>query len=648
MNKRVLLLGSTGKMGVALKEVFNSGYNVIGKNSKDFDAANLEEVGRLIEADSPDIVINAVAFLGIDPCEKEPQKAFMVNTVYPKFLAELSKKRGFILVHFSTDAVFNGEKRDFYIESDRPCPLNLYGFTKYGGDCFVQMSAENYYIFRISILFGKTSKNTQFVEKMLQKAKEGHKVLRISDDIISSPTYSYDVAREVKRILEAGYPSGLYHIANEGKASLYDLMKEIIENLDLDIRVEKASYRDFPFLGIKNTFTPIKSEKIDSLRPWKEAVKEYCARVRSKQGGIESMADKYIMDGNKLCWHLDRVNDWLRGKRIVPIHIDVGLSKGCNIRCEYCFGVIQGNFYKKGSEVYFPGEPLLRYVREAGQMGVRSMGFIGEAEPLLNPYVYEAIVEGKKAGIDISMGTNGILLDTGKKGREALECLTWIRFNISAASDEGYRRIHGSKEFPTVIEKIKFCVETKRKRALNVTVGLQMVLTPSNVDQVVGLAKLGKELGVDYLVIKQCSDTVESHLGFFHKFDEYDNFYNILKEAEAQSSGDYNVIVKWKKITDKGRRNYDSCLGVPFLLYSSGDGKLYPCGMFFDIQEEEYRMGDLVKQSFREIWESDRYWDVVEKVKKIDVHRCYSGCRTDSINEFLWQLTHPPEHVNFI
>lgn len=354
------------------------------------------------------------------------------------------------------------------------------------------------------------------------------------------------------------------------------------------------------------------------------------------------------MDGHKLHWHLDRVADWQNGKKIAPIHIDVGLSKGCNIKCEYCFGVIQGNFFRKGSEVFFPREPLLCYVREAGEAGVRSMGFIGEAEPLLNPHVYEAIVEAKKSGVDVGLGTNGILFDTSGQGEAALEHLTWIRFNISAASDEAYRRIHSSKEFSTALQKIKFCIETKKKKGLDLTIGFQMVLTPSNVNQALPLARLGKELGVDYVVIKQCSDTVESKLGFFNKFDEYDNFDAILKSAEAESSGDYNVIVKWKKITGKGKRIYDECLGVPFLLYSSGDGKLYPCGMFFDYREEEYRMGDLVKQSFKEILESPRYWEVVEKVKSLNAHKCYSGCRTDAINEYLWQLVHPPEHVNFI
>lgn len=358
--------------------------------------------------------------------------------------------------------------------------------------------------------------------------------------------------------------------------------------------------------------------------------------------------DKYLMDGHKLLWHLDRVQDWVNGKRIAPLHIDVGLSKGCNIKCEYCFGVLQGNFYKKGSDIYFPREPLLDYVTEAGEAGVRSMAFIGEGEPLLNPNVYDAIVAGKKAGVDISLGTNGILLDAGADGERALEHLTWIRFNISAASDEAYRRVHRSKQFATAIEKMRFCAETKKRKNLSITVGLQMVLTPRNVDQAVSLAKLGRDIGVDYLVIKQCSDTVENALGVFEKLNEYASFEDILKEAEDQSTEDYNVIVKWRKVMNQGERIYERCLGVPFLLYSSGDGKLYPCGMFFDFKEEEYRMGDLTKQSFKEIIQSDRYWEVVDKVAQIDVNECYSNCRTHCVNEFVWQLKHPPEHVNFI
>lgn len=279
MSEKLLLLGSTGKMGVALRKVFKDDYLIIGKNSSDFDALNLQQVRNLIEQTNPDVVINTVAYMGIDPCEKDPEKAFRLNTLYPKFLAELSNEKGFLLVHFSTDAVFNDVKRDFYTEKDCPRPLNIYGLTKYGGDCFIQAIAERYYIFRISNIFGETTKNTQFVEKMLQKIMEGQKVLNITADIIGSPTYSEDIARHIKKVLDELPEFGLYHIANEGKASLYELMNEIIQNLDLDVEVRKASYRDFPFLGIKNTYTPIKSEKIAPLRPWKDAVKDYCINL---------------------------------------------------------------------------------------------------------------------------------------------------------------------------------------------------------------------------------------------------------------------------------------------------------------------------------------------------------------------------------
>jgi len=361
------------------------------------------------------------------------------------------------------------------------------------------------------------------------------------------------------------------------------------------------------------------------------------------------MTDKYLMDSHKLYWHLDRINDWKNGKKIAPVHIDVGISKGCNIKCHYCFGALQGNFYRKGAEIYFPRDALLRYMRDAGEAGVRSMAIIGEAEPTLNPHLYEAIIEGANAGVDISLATNGARFDNGEQGAEALKRLKWIRFNLSAASDESYRKLHGSKEFPKVIENIKFCVETKKTKKLNITIGLQMVLTHKDVGEVIPLAKLGKELGVDYFVIKQCSDTVENALGVYDKLSLYKNYENILKEAEGLSTENYNVIAKWHKIMDEGKRDYEQCFGVPFLLYSSGDGKLFPCGAFFTEKYwDKFLMGDLVKDSFKDIIKSDRYWEVVERVKNMGVKKCYVGCRTDAINSFLWKLKHPPEHVNFI
>lgn len=280
--KRLLLLGSSGKMGCAIGKVFVKDYEIVGKNSKDFNAENFDEVRELVDSCRPDVVVNAVAFLGIDLAEKNPSKAFCLNTLYPRFLSMLSNEYGFLLVHFSTDAVFDGVK-EVKTESTVVNPLNMYGFTKFGGDCFIQSFAEKYYIFRVSILFGETLKDTQFVEKMLLKIKGGDRILRVVDDILLSPTFTLDVANRVKSMMGECYPYGLYHVSNGGEGSLYDLMVEIVNNLGLDVVVKRASFNDFPFVGRKSAYAVIKSDKIKSMRFWKDACKEYCNYIKNKE-----------------------------------------------------------------------------------------------------------------------------------------------------------------------------------------------------------------------------------------------------------------------------------------------------------------------------------------------------------------------------
>jgi dTDP-4-dehydrorhamnose reductase len=277
--KKVLILGSTGKMGLALNAVFAGAWDVVGKNSEDFDAYDFPAVKSLIKNINPDIVINTVAFMGLDACEKDPQKALNLNTLFPKSLAEFSNEAEFLLVHFSTDAVFNGSNKKVYLETDCPQPINFYGYTKFGGDCFIKAIAKKYYIFRISIIFGQTIKTNQFVEKMLDKVKKGEKVLKLSEDLISSPSYSKDIAAEVRRIIETSLPFELYHVANEGRVSLYDFFKEIVKNLHIPVKLVKTSYLDFPHVGLKNIHTPIKSNSLHSLRFWKDAVKDYCSNI---------------------------------------------------------------------------------------------------------------------------------------------------------------------------------------------------------------------------------------------------------------------------------------------------------------------------------------------------------------------------------
>jgi len=352
---------------------------------------------------------------------------------------------------------------------------------------------------------------------------------------------------------------------------------------------------------------------------------------------------KLLLDGHKLLYHLDRLQAWQAGKRIAPIHIDMGLTKDCNLRCLYCYGKVQ-----KMDRSCLPPEALLRFMRDAAAVGVKSVSFIGDGEPLMNPAVYEAAKVGAAAGLDLGMGTNGLLLDNAELPG-FLSRLTYLRFNISAANAKSYQVIHqsGAAGFKQALEKIEACVRLKQQNRLPVTIGLQMVLIPECLDQVVPLAKLGAELGVDYLVIKHCSDSETGELGI--PLEKYPDYRPWLEEAERCSQPGYQVLVKWKKIMAAGKKTYDHCLGIPFLLQISGNGDVKPCGFLFP--KKGYLMGNIIKQSFSDIFHSDHYWEIVnELATEFDVHsQCGTGCRQDYINGFLWDLVQQrPDHINFL
>ena len=227
---------------------------------------------------------------------------------------------------------------------------------------------------------------------------------------------------------------------------------------------------------------------------------------------------------------------------------------------------------------------------------------------------------------------------------------------MRAGPGEGFTKIHQSSpdNFDMLLEKIKTMVKIRKKNDYKCTIGIQMVLIPENFNEIMKLAKIGANLGVDYLQIKQCSDTEYHELGISPK--DYERVQDVLKEAEKQSTENYLVKVKWNKINimDEtevyrgGFRKYDICYGTPLLGQISGNGKVYPCGPFFE--KKRFLMGDINRNSYYDIVKSDRYWNVQQDiVNNVDVHcDCTIGCRQDYINKFLWDLKNPPEHINFI
>lgn len=364
-----------------------------------------------------------------------------------------------------------------------------------------------------------------------------------------------------------------------------------------------------------------------------------------------------ILDGHKLFWHKDRVQAWLKGEKIAPITIDCALTKACSYKCVYCYGQLQENHGFNLSK-----EHIFRFLDDAAQIGVKAISFVSDGESTCSPHLYDAVLRGKSNGLDMAVGTNGFALKDDRLA-DILPALTYLRFNISAGTPERYAYVHGVDEsaFYKVANTIKKSVEIKKQLGLDVTIGLQMVLLPQFKDDVLPLAKLGRELGVDYLVIKHCSDDEEGSLGV--QYDKYDELKDILLEAEAQSTKTYLVKAKWSKILSHGKRKYSKCYGAPFILQMSGSGLVAPCGMLFnDKYKDKFHIGNIAEKSFKEIWESERYWEVMNYIASNNFdakHDCGTLCLQHKVNEFLWDLkegnivfpdnTGPaPMHVNFI
>jgi len=277
MPSRALVFGSRGKMGSAVCRAMGPGWDVLPVDRAALDLDDHEAVRRFVARAAPDVVVNAVVFGGVDACELDPQRAFAVNTLFPKLLAELSEASGFTLVHFSSDAVFpDARPGEPHTESSPAGPPNVYGLSKFGADCLLRASAARAFVLRLSVLFGPRRGQGQFLERLLGMALARKEELKVSDDIVVSPSHSLDVAARVRELLESGLAPGLYHVANEGSASLHELVSEAVSLLGLSTRVEAVSHTCFPGRGRRNLRTPIRSEKIPPLRPWREALGDYC------------------------------------------------------------------------------------------------------------------------------------------------------------------------------------------------------------------------------------------------------------------------------------------------------------------------------------------------------------------------------------
>ena len=291
MKNKVVIIGANGQLGHDLIDVF-SDWDIVALNGppeKGINISDKKNVERVFKNISAEYIINTAAFTNVPECEKRKELAYSVNTLGAYNVALMCKNRGFKLVHISTDYVFDGEKNTPYTEDDRPNPLNYYGYTKLEAEKAILELQCSYYILRTSGLYGKAGcllKGGNFVDKMLNFAKEGKKISVVEDEILT-PTSSLQLAKQIKKMCEANVPSGIYHATNQGECSWYDFTKEIFNITGLEGDIIPVKQKDLQSSVIRPHYSVLENRNlreqgIDIMDDWKCALKEYLMFVRKE------------------------------------------------------------------------------------------------------------------------------------------------------------------------------------------------------------------------------------------------------------------------------------------------------------------------------------------------------------------------------
>lgn len=281
---KILILGGQGNLGTQLNRIFAVDFETVSWDRDDLDVLDFPLLIEKITELKPALIINAIAYNAVDKCEDKTgyELALKLNAELPAILAEQARQLGAVLIHYSSDYVFNGtvDKKEFN-ENDTPNPINKYGESKFAGEREILKQAArglDYYLIRTSKLFGPKGSSPEakssFFEIMFNLSKEKKELTVVSEEL-SCFTYTVDLAEATKRLWEIEAPYGIYHLINEGACTWFEGAEVLFRLKKLVLNLRPVRSENLLRAARRPKFSVLKNTKIKKLRNWQEALREY-------------------------------------------------------------------------------------------------------------------------------------------------------------------------------------------------------------------------------------------------------------------------------------------------------------------------------------------------------------------------------------
>ena len=280
---KILVTGRDGQVGWELARLLPALGEVAAFTRAEMDLANPDAVVDRVRAFKPDVIVNAAAYTAVDKAETDKEQATLVNAAGPAFLAAEAQARGALLVHYSTDYVYDGTKASPYVETDPTNPLSVYGQSKLAGERAIEAVGCRHLILRTSWVYGARGRN--FMLTMLKLGRE-KPVLRVVDDQRGAPTWSHDIAATTLALLKARSPqSGVYHLTAGGATTWCGFAREIFRIAGIQTPVEPITTADYPTPAKRPANSVLSNEKMKNtfkvgLPSWGESL-ERCLAERT-------------------------------------------------------------------------------------------------------------------------------------------------------------------------------------------------------------------------------------------------------------------------------------------------------------------------------------------------------------------------------